>query len=164
LAGAAGLGAAAFGLAGCAPAAPAFDESAPLTDGVFVGESSADGDGAHGRVTLTVAEGEIVASEYVSIEADGTLKGEDHGKDSSGQIANRAAYRAAQKAVAAFDVYARSLLEVGVPSQVEAVSGATIAYRQFLEAATEALTASQEGRPASPAPAASSAATPTPTP
>ncbi|MDR2378315.1 MAG: FMN-binding protein [Bifidobacteriaceae bacterium] len=142
LAGLAGLAAA--GLAGCAPSAPPFDASLPLADGVWVGESSPDGEGAYGRSTVTVAEGEIAASQYVTVQADGSLKAEDYGKDSSGQIANRAAYRAAQKAVAAFDVYARQLIEVGTPADVDAISGATIAYGQFLQAATAALTQAQQ--------------------
>jgi major membrane immunogen (membrane-anchored lipoprotein) len=115
---------------------------------VFVGESSPDEQGAYGRSTVTVRGGEIVASEYVTVQANGSVKAEDYGKDSSGQVANRSAYRAAQKAVAAFDVYARELIETGVPADVDSVSGATIAYGQFLEASTAALVASQEGREA----------------
>jgi major membrane immunogen (membrane-anchored lipoprotein) len=132
--------------AGCGSNAPPFDTSVPLTDGVFVGESEPDEQGAYGRSTVTVEDGEIVASEYVTVQANGSTKGEDYGKDSSGEIANRSSYRAAQKAVAAFDVYARALIETGVPEEVDAISGATIAHGQFLEAATAALVASQEGR------------------
>jgi major membrane immunogen (membrane-anchored lipoprotein) len=108
-----------------------------------VGQSEPDEEGAYGRSTITVADGKIVGSEYVTVQADGSTKAEDYGKDSSGQIANRAAYRAAQQAVAAFDVYARELIETGVPADVDVVSGATIAHGQFLEAATEALTQAQ---------------------
>jgi major membrane immunogen (membrane-anchored lipoprotein) len=132
--------------AGCGgPAAPPYDPSVPLTDGVFTGESAPDEQGARGLATITVSGGEITASEYVTVEANGSIKAEDYGKDSSGQIANRSAYRAAQKAVAAFDIYARELIEVSVPADVDVVSGATIAYGQFLEAATAALVKSQEG-------------------
>jgi major membrane immunogen (membrane-anchored lipoprotein) len=137
------VGAAGAALAGCGSGAPPFDSSLPLADGVWVGESSPDEDGAFGRSTVTVAGGEVIGSEYVTVQAGGSIKAEDYGKDSSGQIANRSAYRAAQKAVAAFDVYARELLEVGVPADVDVVSGATIAHGQFLEAATDALTQAQ---------------------
>jgi major membrane immunogen (membrane-anchored lipoprotein) len=148
LAGLVGLAAsAAGGLAGCGPSAPPFDPSLPLADGVWVGESEPDEEGAYGRSTVTVADGKIVASEYVTVQANGSVKAEDYGKDSSGQIANRSAYRAAQKAVAAFDVYARELIEVGEPAEVDAVSGATIAYGQFLEASTNALIQAQEAAP-----------------
>jgi major membrane immunogen (membrane-anchored lipoprotein) len=143
LAGGAGL--AVFGLAACGPSAPAFDASLPLADGVWVGESKPDEDGAYGRSTVMIEDGRIAASEYVTVQANGSIKAEDYGKDSSGEIANRSAYRAAQKAVAAFDVYARELIETGEPAEVDAVSGATIAYGQFLEAATEALVQAQEG-------------------
>jgi major membrane immunogen (membrane-anchored lipoprotein) len=112
-----------------------------------VGESAPDEQGAYGRSTVTVSDGRISASRYVTVQANGSIKAEDYGKDSSGQVANRSAYRAAQKAVAAFDVYARELIEAGVPADVDKVSGATIAYGQFLEAATAALVASQQGQP-----------------
>jgi major membrane immunogen (membrane-anchored lipoprotein) len=136
-----GLGLAA---AGCAPAAPPFDASRPLHDGVFQGESEPDEQGAFGRSTVTVENGKIVLSEYVTVQEDGSTKAEDYGKDSSGNIANQQSYKAAQKAVAAFDVYARDLLKTGVPADVEVISGATIAHGQFLQAATEALIKSQD--------------------
>jgi major membrane immunogen (membrane-anchored lipoprotein) len=131
------------GLTGCGPSAPPYDPSLPLADGVWVGQSSTDEEGAFGRSTVTVAEGQVVDSLYVTVQANGSTKAEDYGKDSDGQIANRSAYRAAQKAVASFDVYARELIETEVPAEVDLVSGATIAYEQFLEAATDALTQSQ---------------------
>ncbi|MDR1441294.1 MAG: FMN-binding protein [Bifidobacteriaceae bacterium] len=133
----------ALGLAACGADTPPYDSSLPLADGVWVGESAPDEEGAFGRSTVTVSGGKITGSQYVTVQANGSMKGEDYGKDSSGEIANRSAYRAAQKAVSAFDVYARDLIEVGVPADVDVVSGATIAHGQFLEAATEALTESQ---------------------
>ncbi|MDR0366797.1 MAG: FMN-binding protein [Bifidobacteriaceae bacterium] len=138
------LAGAAWLLAACSPAAPPFDPSIPLTDGVFEGESEPDEQGAFGRATITISGGRITASEFVVVQANGSVKAEDYGKDSDGQIANQQSYKAAQKAVAAFDVYARELLETGVPADVDVVSGATIAYRQFLTAATNALVESQE--------------------
>jgi major membrane immunogen (membrane-anchored lipoprotein) len=139
LAGLAGL----IGLSGCGPSAPPFDASLPLADGVWTGESEPDEEGAFGRSTVTVDGGQIVASEYVTVQANGSVKAEDYGKDSSGQIANRSSYRAAQKAVAAFEIYARELISTGVPADVDVISGATIAHGQFVEAATEALTEAQ---------------------
>jgi major membrane immunogen (membrane-anchored lipoprotein) len=143
-----GLGALGWAATGCGPTAPGFDATVPLTDGVFVGESDPDGEGAFGRATVTVTDGRISASEYVTIQEDGSIKAEDYGKNNDGTIGNPARYRAAQKAVAAFDVYARQLIEVGVPADVDVISGATIGYNQFLEAATAALVASQEAQPA----------------
>jgi major membrane immunogen (membrane-anchored lipoprotein) len=157
LGGAAASVGALIALAGCGSDAPEFDESIPLTDGVFIGESAPDEQGAYGRSTVTVEGGKIVGSEYVTVQANGSVKAEDYGKDSDGEIGNPASYRAAQKAVAAFDVYARDLLEVGVPADVEVVSGATIAHGQFLDAATKALKASQDGRPATPTESSSGA-------
>ncbi|MDR0415841.1 MAG: FMN-binding protein [Propionibacteriaceae bacterium] len=136
---------AALGLAlgGCGPGGPAFDPSVPLRDGVYIGESEPDEEGARGRSTVTVEDGRITASEYVTVQANGSVKAEDYGKTSAGEIGNKEAYEAAQKAVAAFDVYARALIEVGVPADVDVIAGATIAHRQFVEAATAALIASQ---------------------
>jgi major membrane immunogen (membrane-anchored lipoprotein) len=138
--------------AGCGPSAPPFDPARPLADGTFVGESAPDEQGAFGRSTITVFGGRIVASEYVTVQDNGSIKGEDYGKDRDGEISNPSSYRAAQKAVAAFDVYARELLETGVPADVDVVSGATIAYEQFLDAATNALVASQDTAAATSAP------------
>ncbi|MDR1450067.1 MAG: FMN-binding protein [Propionibacteriaceae bacterium] len=143
-----GAGAGLLGLllGGCGGSGePEFDPAVPLRDGVYSGESDPDEQGAYGVATVEVAAGQIVGSEYVTVEASGALKDEDYGKDSSGQVANRDAYLDAQAAVAAFDVYAAQLIEVGDPADVDVVAGATIAHGQFTQAATRALLEAQSG-------------------
>ncbi|GHV75464.1 FMN-binding domain-containing protein [Spirochaetia bacterium] len=111
---------------------------AVLSDGVYRGKSSADDMGAYGEITLTVTGGRIAACDFVTWQKDGTVKGEDYGKV-NGEIANRDFYEKAQLAVRAMKKYAEQYEETRDLNAVEAVSGATIAYNQFLEAAEEAL-------------------------
>jgi major membrane immunogen (membrane-anchored lipoprotein) len=56
-----------------------------------------------------------------------------------GEISNREFYDKAQLAVRAMEAYAKAYRETGDLTKVEAVSGATVSYNQFLEAAVEAL-------------------------
>ncbi|MDR2135307.1 MAG: FMN-binding protein, partial [Treponema sp.] len=66
------------------------------------------------------------------------VKDENYGKV-NGEISNRPFYDKAQLAVAAMKKYADDYLKAGDLDGVEAVSGATIAYNQFLEAVENAL-------------------------
>ena len=68
---------------------------------------------------------------------DGTVKGEDYGK-TNGEIENKAFYNKAQAAVKANGEYAQALLQKQEISKVDGISGATISYKQFLEAAQDA--------------------------
>ncbi|MDR0504483.1 MAG: FMN-binding protein [Bifidobacteriaceae bacterium] len=122
---------------------PTVDRSKPLLDGVFEGVSSPDEEGAIGHISVTVAGGRVTEAQFTVVGADGKLKDQSYGLDSDGQIANRNYYAKAQAAVAAFPVYARELVEVGYPQDVDVISGATWAHDQFVEAATQALQRSQ---------------------
>jgi major membrane immunogen (membrane-anchored lipoprotein) len=135
--GLAGLG----GLTACG--GPAVDKTVPLQDGTYQALSSADEEGAVGQLTITVQGGAVAAAEFAVIQADGTAKDEDYGKDSQGQVANPEYYRAAQQAVAAFDIYAAELVAVGYPQDVDVISGATWAHDQFVEAAVAAMQQAQ---------------------
>jgi major membrane immunogen (membrane-anchored lipoprotein) len=117
-------------LAGCGKAV--------YKDGVYTGKSGADDTGAWGEVTLTIGEGKIRGCEFITRQKDGTVKAEDYGKV-NGEISNQAFYDKAQLAVAAMKKYAADYTRTGNLKDVEAVSGATIAYNQFLEAVEEAL-------------------------
>lgn len=116
----------------------------PLQDGTFSGTSEPDEQGASAQVTVTVADGDVVDVEFVTVQADGSLKDEDYGTASDGQVANEDYYRRAQAAVDAFEVYAAQLVDVDDPGEVDVIAGATISHRQFVEAANEALTASRD--------------------
>ena len=124
------IGLCCLALAGCA--------EAKLKDGVFSGKSSADDRGAWGEVTLTVTEGRVSGCVFITRQKDGTVKAEDYGKV-NGEISNADYYEKAQLAVRAMERYAAQYAESGKLSSVDAISGATIAYDQFVEAAEQAL-------------------------
>jgi major membrane immunogen (membrane-anchored lipoprotein) len=118
-------------------------EAAPTyKDGTYTAQSSPDDEGSYADITVTVAGGRITACEFVTWEKDGTVKGEDYGKV-GGVIANRSYYEKAQVAVEAMSDYARQLVSTGDPLRVDAISGATISYDQFVESAREALRGAQ---------------------
>ncbi|MDR2144225.1 MAG: FMN-binding protein [Treponema sp.] len=107
-------------------------------DGTYTGKSGPDDNGAFGEVTLTIAGGKISACSFVTRQKDGSIKDENYGKI-NGEISNQSYYEKAQLAVEAMKKYAADLGRAGSLDGVEAVSGATIAYNQFVEAVEEAL-------------------------
>jgi len=127
-------------LAGCGSSA-----SATYADGTYEGQSeiyesedgSEEGNG-YGVVTITITDGKISDCVYQTYEPDGTLKGEDYGK-AQGSVANKDYYNKAQKAVAACDEYANMLVANGSLDGIDAISGATINYNEFVEAVEKAL-------------------------
>jgi major membrane immunogen (membrane-anchored lipoprotein) len=117
-------------------------ERSAYKDGVYSGRSSADDLGAYGEVTITVSGGEITDCLFLTWQKDGSIKDEQYGKV-NGAIANVDYYHKAQLAVQAMEQYARELAEKQRLDQVDVVSGATNAYNQFTEAASEALAAAK---------------------
>ncbi|MDR1306717.1 MAG: FMN-binding protein [Treponema sp.] len=107
-------------------------------DGIYTGQSGEDDTGAWGEVTLTIEGGEVRDCVFVTRQKDGTVKDENYGKV-NGEISNRDFYDKAQLAVEAMKKYAAEYRKAGNVNDVEAVSGATIAYDQFLEAVERAL-------------------------
>jgi major membrane immunogen (membrane-anchored lipoprotein) len=107
-------------------------------DGTYTGRSGPDENGAFGEVSLTIREGKITDCSFVTWQRDGTVKDENYGKI-SGEISNQSFYENAQLAVRAMEQYARDLSRTGNLKDLEAISGATIAYDQFREAVEEAL-------------------------
>lgn len=119
-------------------------------DGDYEGKSSTyinddgseDGNG-YGVVKLTIRDNAITSCTYQTFETDGSLKGAEYGKK-SGEVANRDFYNKAQKAVAACDKYAEDLISSGRPEDVDVITGATINYNEFIEAANAALDQAKE--------------------
>ncbi|MHB9296706.1 hypothetical protein PilKf_02481 [Pillotina sp. SPG140] len=107
-------------------------------DGVFTGTSSKDDTGAYGEVQITISSGKVSGCAFVTHQKDGTVKDENYGKV-NGSISNQDYYDKAQLAVRAMAEYARQFVETGTLRAVDAVSGATNSYNQFLEAAETAL-------------------------
>jgi major membrane immunogen (membrane-anchored lipoprotein) len=123
----------ALSLGGCG----ASSDISSLEDGVYTGVSGEDDDGAYGEVSITVEDGVITACDFVTWQKDGSVKDEDYGKV-NGEISNRDFYDKAQLAVRAMKQYADELVETQSEESVDAVSGATIAHGQFLEAVADA--------------------------
>lgn len=121
-------------LAGCK------DSSAPVTykDGTYTGKSSGDDRGAYGEATITIQDTKITDCQYVTWQKDGSIKDENYGKV-NGVISNQDYYDKAQLAVKAMKEYAEKLVEVQKLEDVDAISGATIAFDQFQEAVNDAL-------------------------
>lgn len=117
-------------------------------DGNYTGKSDIyednDGEGdGYGEVSITIKDGKITDCEFNTYEKNGTLKDENYGKQ-DGEVANQDFYNKAQKALAGSKEYARLLVESGDYHSVDAISGATISYEQFMEAVDEALSKAKE--------------------
>jgi major membrane immunogen (membrane-anchored lipoprotein) len=112
-------------------------------DGVYFGKSGEDDSGAWAEVSITIAGEKISSCTFVTRQKDGSVKDENYGKV-NGEISNRDYYDKAQLAVAAMKKYEAEFLRAGNLKDVEAVSGATIAYNQFTEAAEIALDAARK--------------------
>jgi major membrane immunogen (membrane-anchored lipoprotein) len=107
-------------------------------DGVFSGKSGEDDTGAWGEVTLTIGDGKIRDCRFVTWQKDGSVKDENYGKV-NGEISNQDYYNKAQLAVEAMNRYAIQYVETQSLKDLDVVSGATIAYDQFIEAVENAL-------------------------
>ncbi|MDR1589677.1 MAG: FMN-binding protein [Oscillospiraceae bacterium] len=122
----------ALALTGCGGKTPAYK------DGEYTGVSQTDDDGTYGEATITVEGGKISRCEFVTWQKDGTIKDAEYGKV-NGEVSNQEFYDKAQLAVRAMAQYADQLVEVQKPSDVDAVSGATVSYGQFRDAVNNAL-------------------------
>ncbi|MDU6742771.1 FMN-binding protein [Peptoniphilus harei] len=109
------------------------DEALELKDGTYTGKSS-DDYGGHMEVTITVADGKISNTEVKNLQKDGSEKGEDYGKE-----AGEEGHKTAQMTLEASQTYGQELTEKGSVEEVEAVTGATQSYNQFVEAANDAI-------------------------
>ncbi len=145
------LGAAALSLLTSCGNQPAADhaehtghEQAPSAyqDGTYTAKSSPDDRGAVGEMTLTVQQGKIARADYKGIQQDGKVKDAEYGK-TNGKIENEEFYSKAQKAVKGAATYAPKLVETQDLAKVDAVSGATVSYKQFIEAGHKALDQAQ---------------------
>ena len=112
------------------------------TDGTYEAKSSLyEGDtsqnipgGDYGIVKLRIEDGKIAECTYEMYDPNSVLKGNEYGKDSDKEL-----YQIAQRSVQAGQSYANQLVEKQSLDEVDAISGATTAYTQFIEAADKAL-------------------------
>ena len=106
-------------------------------------EEEDEGGEGYGVVTITLKNNVITDCEFTTYMPDGTVKDAEYGKE-DGEIANQDYYNKAQRAVKGSQKYAEQLVEKGKPGDVEAVSGATISYNEFMEAVGLALKDAEE--------------------
>ena len=137
-------------LTGCGESGSKPAGKAAYKDGTYEAKSSVftnddgtqDGNG-YGVVTLTIKDGKISDCTYQTFEVDGTLKDAEYGKQ-NGTVANRDYYSKAQKAVAACEEYAKMLVSNEGLEGLDAISGATVNYNEFVEAVELALAQAAE--------------------
>lgn len=110
------------------------EEALELKNGTYTGKSSEDDFGGYMEVTITVADGKITDTEVKNLQKDGSEKGEDYGKE-----AGEEGHKTAQMTLEASQTYGQELTEKGSVEEVEAVTGATQSYNQFVEAANDAI-------------------------
>jgi len=122
-----------FTVSGCKTSSNAADKN-----GTYYAISSKDDKGAFADVSIIIKDNKINDCIFITRQKDGGVKDADYGKI-NGEISNRDFYDKAQLAVRAMDFYAKQFIEKQNLNEIDAVSGATIAYEQFIEAAKEAL-------------------------
>ena len=130
-------------LAGCGATKNYADGTYEGKSSVFENEDGSEDGNGYGVVTITIKDGKISDCTYQTFEPDGKLKDSEYGKK-QGEVANKDFYNKAQKAVAACDQYASMLVANGQLDGIDAISGATINYNEFLEAVDDALAKAEQ--------------------
>ncbi len=105
-------------------------------DGVYTVESSLDEKLGKSILTLTIKDKKISAAEFAGYDLFGNVKGEDYGSLTGKDSAD---YKKAQVAVKAIKIYPAQLVETQDLSKVDAISGASISYGQFVETTKRAV-------------------------
>ena len=105
-------------------------------DGTYTVESSRDEKLGNSTLTLTIKDKKIIAAEFTGYDLFGNVKGEDYGSLTGKDSAD---YKKAQVAVNAIKVYPAQLVETQDLSKVDAISGASISYGQFVETTKRAV-------------------------
>ena len=105
-------------------------------DGIYTIESSRDEKLGNSTLTLTIKDKKIVAAEFTGYDLFGNVKDEDYGSLTGKDSAD---YKKAQVAVKAIKIYPAQLVETQDLSKVDAISGATISYGQFVETTKRAV-------------------------
>ena len=83
---------------------------------------------------IEIKDHKIVNADYIGRDLFGHVKDENYGGDQGS-----ADYRKAQVAVKAIDKYVMQLADTQSLEQVDAISGATVSYIQFVEAVKSAV-------------------------
>ena len=110
-------------------------------DGTYTVESSLDEKLGKSVLTLTIRDKKIVNAEFTGYDLFGNVKDEDYGSLTGKDSAD---YKKAQVAVKAIKTYPAQLVETQDLSKVDAISGATISYGQFVETTRRAVAEASE--------------------
>ena len=137
---------AALAIAGCGNEPPPKTETAAkvmpnlssLRDGTYTAKSSEHTLLGHSQITLTIKDGQITDVLFEGYTKTGQLKEADYGGDKESALQKKA-----QIAVKAMKSYAEQLQETQSLDEVDAVTGATVSYEQFMESAQIALKEAQ---------------------
>ena len=105
-------------------------------DGTYTIESSRDEKLGHSTLTLTIKDKKIVAAEFTGYDLFGNVKDENYGALTGKDSAD---YKKAQVAVDAIKIYPAQLVETQDLGKVDAISGASISYGQFVETTKRAV-------------------------
>ena len=111
---------------------PKFDLS-NAKDGTYTAESSLDEKLGKSVLTLTIKDKKITAANFSGYDLFGNEKDENYGSLTGKDSAD---YKKAQVAVKAIKTYPQQLIETQDLNKVDAISGASISYSQFIETAT----------------------------
>lgn len=125
---------------GCGGAVTYKDGTYTARSEKYEGDEAGNGEG-YGEVKITIKDGKISDCEFKTYTLEGKLKDKNYGKLDSG---NKDAYNMAQKAIAACEEYSKRLVEDNGYDDIDAISGATINYNQFLDAVSLALNKAKE--------------------
>ncbi|MBQ9497852.1 MAG: FMN-binding protein [Selenomonadaceae bacterium] len=105
-------------------------------DGTYTIESSRDEKLGNSTLTLTIKDKKIVAAEFTGYDLFGNVKDENYGALTGKDSAD---YKKAQVAVDAIKIYPAQLVETQELGKVDAISGASISYGQFVETTRRAV-------------------------
>ncbi len=125
-------------LTGCVTAVDTNVRDGGHSDGTYAGRSEPDDDGSYGQVDLVIEGNDITAVTFTLRREDGSEKGEDYGM-TNGKVVDVPTYEKAQAGIAAAPKYAAELVTSDDLDAVDAITGASLSYRQFQEAVTDAL-------------------------
>lgn len=103
-------------------------------DGSYTAESSRDDKLGYSRVEVAILGHRIVDVKFEGIDLFGNVKDESYGS-----LLSEGDYKKAQVAVKAIAAYPQQLIETQDLRKVDAISGASISYGQFVEATKRAV-------------------------
>ncbi|MBQ9487113.1 MAG: FMN-binding protein [Selenomonadaceae bacterium] len=103
-------------------------------DGTYTAESSRDEKLGYSKLTLTINGGKITDAKFTGVDLLGNEKNESYGS-----LLSEGDYKKAQVAVKGIRSYPKQLIETQDLKKVDAISGASISYGQFVETVERAV-------------------------